>query len=151
MSLDEFKSIYWWEWAHRFLGRLIGVAFFVPFLVFWFAGYIPRALLPRLLGLFLLGGLQGALGWYMVKSGLIDRVDVSQYRLAAHLGVARRHPRLHALARVRPGRMGDSRRARHARRAWVAGLGARADLLQIAGRRSRCRARCRAWATTPGR
>jgi len=88
MSLDEFKTIYWWEWGHRFLGRLIGVAFLVPFLAFWFAGYIPRALLPRLVGLFVLGGLQGALGWYMVKSGLIARVDVSQYRLTAHLGVA---------------------------------------------------------------
>ena len=98
MSLDEFKTIYWWEWAHRFLGRLIGVAFFVPFVVFWVAGYIPRALLPRLIGLFLLGGLQGAVGWYMVKSGLVDRTDVSQYRLAAHFGVALAHPRLHALA-----------------------------------------------------
>jgi cytochrome c oxidase assembly protein subunit 15 len=88
MSLDAFKAIYWWEWAHRFLGRFIGVVFFVPFVAFWFAGYIPRALLPRLAGLFVLGGLQGALGWYMVKSGLVDRVDVSQYRLAAHFGVA---------------------------------------------------------------
>lgn len=88
MSLDEFKSIYWWEWAHRFLGRFIGLAFFVPFVGFWFAGYIPRAMLPRLIGLFLLGGLQGAVGWYMVKSGLVDRTDVSQYRLAAHLGIA---------------------------------------------------------------
>jgi cytochrome c oxidase assembly protein subunit 15 len=88
MSLDEFKTIYWWEWGHRFLGRLIGVAFLIPFLAFWFAGYIPRALLPRLVGLFVLGGLQGALGWYMVKSGLVARVDVSQYRLAAHLGLA---------------------------------------------------------------
>jgi heme a synthase len=88
MSLDEFKTIYWWEWAHRFLGRLIGAAFFVPFVVFWLAGYIPRALLPRLVGLFLLGGLQGAVGWYMVKSGLVDRTDVSQYRLAAHFGIA---------------------------------------------------------------
>ncbi|MGD9502499.1 MAG: COX15/CtaA family protein [Methyloceanibacter sp.] len=88
MSLEEFKTIYWWEWAHRFLGRLIGVAFFVPFIAFWIAGYIPRALLPRLLGLFVLGGLQGALGWYMVKSGLTERTDVSQYRLAAHFGVA---------------------------------------------------------------
>jgi cytochrome c oxidase assembly protein subunit 15 len=60
----------------------------VPFFAFWFAGYIPRQLLPRLLGLFALGGLQGALGWYMVKSGLVGRVDVSQYRLAAHLGLA---------------------------------------------------------------
>ena len=88
MSLDQFKTIYWWEWAHRFLGRLIGVAFFVPFVAFWMAGYIQRALLPRLLGLFLLGGLQGAVGWYMVKSGLVARTDVSQYRLAAHFGVA---------------------------------------------------------------
>ena len=88
MSLDEFKTIFWWEWAHRFLGRLIGVVFSVPFLGFWLAGYIPRAYLPRLISLFLLGGLQGAVGWYMVKSGLVDRTDVSQYRLAAHFGTA---------------------------------------------------------------
>src|SRR5215210_6425136 len=88
MSLDAFKTIYWWEWAHRFLGRLIGFVFLAPFIGFWLAGFIPRALLPRLLGLFLLGGLQGAVGWYMVKSGLSGRVDVSQYRLAAHLGIA---------------------------------------------------------------
>jgi heme a synthase len=88
MSLDEFKTIYWWEWTHRFLGRLIGAAFFVPFVVFWLAGYIPRALLPRLIFLFLLGGFQGAVGWYMVKSGLVERTDVSQYRLAAHFGIA---------------------------------------------------------------
>jgi len=88
MSLDEFKAIYWWEWAHRFLGRFIGMVFLLPFVGFWLAGYIPRALMPRLLGLFVLGGLQGALGWYMVKSGLVDRTDVSQYRLAAHFGVA---------------------------------------------------------------
>jgi cytochrome c oxidase assembly protein subunit 15 len=88
MSLDQFKTIYWWEWAHRFLGRLIGVVFFVPFVGFWLLGYIPRPLLPRLIGLFVLGGLQGAVGWYMVKSGLVDRTDVSQYRLAAHFGIA---------------------------------------------------------------
>ncbi len=88
MSLDAFKTIYWWEWAHRFLGRFIGVVFFVPFVVFWLLGFIPKALLPRLLGLFALGGVQGAVGWYMVKSGLVDRLDVSQYRLAAHLGIA---------------------------------------------------------------
>jgi cytochrome c oxidase assembly protein subunit 15 len=88
MSLDAFKTIYWWEWAHRFLGRLIGVAFFVPFVVFWALGYIPRPLLPRLIGLFVLGALQGAVGWYMVKSGLVERTDVSQYRLAAHFGLA---------------------------------------------------------------
>ena len=88
MSLDQFKTIYWWEWAHRLLGRLIGVAFFVPFVIFWAAGYVPRAYLPKLIGLFLLGGLQGAVGWYMVKSGLVGRTDVSQYRLAAHFGTA---------------------------------------------------------------
>jgi cytochrome c oxidase assembly protein subunit 15 len=88
MSLDAFKTIYWWEWGHRFLGRLIGVVFFVPFVLFWIAGAIPRPMLPRLIGLFLLGGLQGAVGWFMVKSGLVDRTDVSQYRLAAHLGIA---------------------------------------------------------------
>jgi cytochrome c oxidase assembly protein subunit 15 len=88
MDLEGFKTIYWWEWAHRFLGRMIGFVFFLPFLGFWAAGYIPRELMPRLLGLFFLGGLQGAVGWYMVKSGLVDRVDVSQYRLAAHFGIA---------------------------------------------------------------
>lgn len=88
MSLDEFKTIYWWEWAHRALGRLIGVVFLVPFVAFWIAGRIPPSFLPRLIGLFVLGGLQGVLGWYMVKSGLIERTDVSQYRLAAHFGLA---------------------------------------------------------------
>ena len=88
MSLDAFKRIYWWEWTHRFLGRLIGVAFLVPFLYFVAAGQIPRTLVPKLAGLFVLGGLQGAIGWYMVRSGLADRIDVSQYRLALHLGLA---------------------------------------------------------------
>ena len=88
MDLEGCKTIYWWEWTHRFLGRFIGLVFFVPFVCFWIAGYIPRALMPKLVGLFVLGGLQGALGWYMVKSGLVDRIDVSQYRLAAHFGVA---------------------------------------------------------------
>ena len=88
MSLEAFKTIYWWEWTHRFLGRLIGVAFLLPFIGFWLAGDIPPRLWPRLAGLFLLGGIQGAVGWYMVKSGLVDRVDVSQYRLMVHFGIA---------------------------------------------------------------
>jgi cytochrome c oxidase assembly protein subunit 15 len=88
MSLEEFKAIYWWEWAHRFLGRFIGIAFFVPFAIFLAMRAIPKGMLPRLAGIFVLGGLQGALGWYMVMSGLSERTDVSQYRLTAHLSLA---------------------------------------------------------------
>ena len=88
MSLSDFKTIYWWEWGHRFLGRVIGLAFIIPLVVFALRGWVRGALRWQLFGLFLLGGAQGALGWYMVKSGLSDRVDVSQYRLAAHLGLA---------------------------------------------------------------
>lgn len=88
MILGEFKAIYWWEWGHRFLGRFIGVVFFVPFVFFWIKRAFSRQLAKRLIVIFILGGLQGALGWYMVKSGLVDRIDVSQYRLAAHLGLA---------------------------------------------------------------
>lgn len=88
MSLEEFKVIFWWEWGHRLLGRFIGVAFFIPMAVFWVQGRIEPWLKPRLVvGLFL-GGLQGAIGWWMVASGLVDRVDVSQYRLATHLTLA---------------------------------------------------------------
>lgn len=88
MSLEAFKAIFWWEWSHRFLGRLVGVVFLVPFLALLATGHIRRALVPRLAGLFVLGGLQGAIGWYMVASGLSERVSVSQYRLALHLGLA---------------------------------------------------------------
>ncbi|TNE37202.1 MAG: heme A synthase [Alphaproteobacteria bacterium] len=88
MSLEAFKGIFFWEWFHRLLGRLIGVAFAVPLVWFAVTKRISRALLPKLIGIFVLGGLQGGLGWYMVMSGLVDRVDVSQYRLTAHLGVA---------------------------------------------------------------
>jgi cytochrome c oxidase assembly protein subunit 15 len=88
MSLDEFKAIFWWEWSHRNLGRLIGFAFLAPFLIFLARGQIERALIPRLIALFMLGGLQGALGWFMVASGLTERTSVSQYRLVAHLGLA---------------------------------------------------------------
>jgi len=89
MGLAAFKTIYWWEWMHRLLGRLIGVAFAVPFLVFLWQRRIDRRLAGRLGIIFLLGGAQGALGWWMVQSGLIGAsVAVSQYRLAAHLGLA---------------------------------------------------------------
>ena len=88
MSLDAFKTIFWWEWGHRLIARTIGLVFGVPFVVFLLRGAIPRPLIPRMIGLFGLGGLQGAVGWYMVRSGLVDRVDVSQYRLALHLGLA---------------------------------------------------------------
>lgn len=88
MSLKAFKAIYWWEWGHRLLGRLIGVAFLFPLIVFVAMRQTKRPLTLKLVGLFLLGGMQGALGWWMVQSGLADRVDVSQYRLAAHLSLA---------------------------------------------------------------
>ncbi|MCB1465060.1 MAG: COX15/CtaA family protein [Nitratireductor sp.] len=88
MSLAEFQFIYWWEWAHRFLGRIIGFVFFVPLVALWWSGRLESRLKPRLVALFLLGGLQGAIGWWMVASGLVDRVDVSQYRLAIHLTFA---------------------------------------------------------------
>jgi len=88
MSMDEFKFIFWWEWGHRFLGRFIGLAVFIPLVFFWVTGRLTPKLKPRLVILFLLGGLQGFIGWWMVKSGLVDRVDVSQYRLAAHLTLA---------------------------------------------------------------
>ena len=88
MSLEQFKQIYWWEWSHRFLGRFIGIAFALPLAFFWITGRLDKALKSRLSGLLFLGAIQGALGWFMVKSGLVDRVDVSQYRLAAHLCLA---------------------------------------------------------------
>jgi cytochrome c oxidase assembly protein subunit 15 len=88
MDLTAFKQIYWWEYVHRLWGRLIGVAFAVPFLYFLIRRRLPRRLAPHLAALFVLGGAQGALGWYMVQSGLADRIDVSQYRLAAHLSLA---------------------------------------------------------------
>ncbi len=88
MSLGDFKSIFWWEWAHRALARGVGVVFALPFLFFLFTGRIERGMAPRFVGLFLLGGFQGAVGWWMVASGLTERTDVSQYRLATHLTIA---------------------------------------------------------------
>jgi cytochrome c oxidase assembly protein subunit 15 len=88
LSLDEFKTIYHWEFVHRLWGRLIGVAYAVPFLYFLVRRQLPRHLVMPLAGIFALGFAQGALGWYMVESGLADRVEVSQYRLVAHLALA---------------------------------------------------------------
>lgn len=89
MSLAEFKSIYWWEWGHRQLGRVIGLVWAVGFLFFWLAKRIPPGWTGRLFGLGVLGGVQGAIGWWMVRSGLTGQmVDVASYRLAVHLGLA---------------------------------------------------------------
>jgi cytochrome c oxidase assembly protein subunit 15 len=88
MTLDQFKHIYFWEYSHRLWGRLIGFAFLLPFLWFLIRGQVSRRLIAPLAGLFVLGGLQGALGWWMVESGLAARIEVSQYRLAAHLAMA---------------------------------------------------------------
>lgn len=88
MSLDGFKRIYAFEFAHRVLGRVIGLAFFVPFVVLLMLRKIPRSMAPRLALIFLLGAAQGAMGWFMVMSGLVDHPDVSHYRLTAHLGLA---------------------------------------------------------------
>jgi cytochrome c oxidase assembly protein subunit 15 len=88
MTLDQFKTIFWWEWSHRLLGRFIGVAFLLPFLWFMWRGMLPSDLKRRLWIIFGLGGLQGAVGWWMVASGLTNRVEVSQYRLATHLVLA---------------------------------------------------------------
>src|SRR4051812_38369591 len=88
MSLSEFKEIFWWEWSHRLLGRFIGVAYLLPFVFFLWRGGLSKELKRRLWLLFALGGLQGAVGWWMVASGLTERVEVSQYRLATHLVLA---------------------------------------------------------------
>ena len=87
-GIEGFKSIFWLEYLHRLLGRVIGVAFFVPFVYFFIKGYVVRREWPKYLLMFVLGGLQGLLGWYMVKSGLVNVPHVSQYRLTAHLFAA---------------------------------------------------------------
>jgi cytochrome c oxidase assembly protein subunit 15 len=118
MTLAQFKTIYWWEWTHRFLGRFIGAAFLLPFLFFLWRGWVGPGLRGRLWFVFGLGAAQGAVGWWMVASGLADRVDVSQYRLAVHLtlaaviyaaiiwtipSLARSAPRPHAPVQIRLG------------------------------------------------
>lgn len=88
MTLDGFKEIFWLEFIHRVWGRVIGVVFLLPMVFFAARGWMRGGLLWRAIGLFVLGGLQGVMGWYMVMSGLVDRPDVSQYRLTAHFGLA---------------------------------------------------------------
>jgi len=88
MSLAAFKTIYWWEWTHRLLGRVVGAAFLLPFLFFLWRGWVAPGLRARLWLIFGLGALQGAVGWWMVASGLAERTEVSQYRLATHLLLA---------------------------------------------------------------
>ena len=88
MSLYDFKKIYYWEYAHRVLGRLVGLVFLLPMLYFWIRGGLNSWLRNRLIWAFILGGAQGGLGWYMVKSGLVDVPHVSHFRLAAHLSLA---------------------------------------------------------------
>jgi cytochrome c oxidase assembly protein subunit 15 len=129
MSLEDFKFIYWWEWAHRFLGRIIGLAFFLPFAFFALTGALNVKTALRCGVLFVLGGLQGALGWYMVASGLVDRVDVSQYRLAAHLTLAT--VIFGAVLWVAFG-LGTSRRRLSGQQEWMAVLIIALVLLQVA-------------------
>lgn len=88
MSLAQFKSIFFWEYVHRLLGRLVGLAFALPLAWFWLKRQIPAGYKPRLLALFALGGLQGGIGWWMVASGLVDRTEVAPERLAVHLSNA---------------------------------------------------------------
>ena len=88
MSLGEFKSNFWFEYAHRLLGRSIGLIFLIPFLFFLIKGKLDRALTPKLITMIVLGGLQGLMGWYMVKSGLVSAPHVSQYSLTVHLALA---------------------------------------------------------------
>ncbi len=88
MGVEAFKGIFWLEYLHRLLGRVLGLAFFVPFVVFAIRGDIRVREYPKFIAMFALGGLQGLLGWYMVKSGLVDVPHVSQYRLTAHLSMA---------------------------------------------------------------
>lgn len=88
ISLSEYKHIYYWEYLHRLLGRMIGVLFLIPFLYFLYSSYLNKQLIKKLLIVFFIGGFQGFLGWYMVKSGLVDIPHVSHYRLAIHLSMA---------------------------------------------------------------
>ena len=88
MDIEGFKSIFWWEYFHRLWGRIIGLVYTIPLVIFWWRGMLPRAWKPALIVLLFLGGLQGVIGWWMVKSGLSQNLDVSAFRLMVHLGMA---------------------------------------------------------------
>jgi cytochrome c oxidase assembly protein subunit 15 len=88
MGLEDFKRIFFWEWLHRLWGRLIGLVYALPLAWFWIKGMIPQGYKGKLLFILALGAMQGVMGWYMVMSGLVDRPDVSHFRLAAHLSLA---------------------------------------------------------------
>lgn len=88
MNIEDFKVIFFWEWFHRFFGRLIGLIYALPLLYFWIRRMIPQGFHLKLIGMLFLGGAQAVMGWYMVESGLVDEPAVSHYRLAAHLGLA---------------------------------------------------------------
>lgn len=125
MTLEEFKGIFWWEFIHRVWGRLIGVVFLVPFVWLLLRRDIRREMIPHMVALFLLGGLQGALGWYMVSSGLAERTDVSQYRLTAHLLLALAifsYALWLALTLLRRGAISDAAAARLRPHLWLTAL-----------------------------
>ena len=125
MTLEEFKGIFWWEFIHRVWGRLIGVVFLVPFVWLLFRRDIRREMIPHMVALFLLGGLQGALGWYMVSSGLAERTDVSQYRLTAHFLLALAifsYALWLALTLLRRGAISDAPAARLRPHLWLTAL-----------------------------
>lgn len=111
MQLADFKQIFWWEWTHRFLGRVIGLAYALPFFLFLARGRVPAPAALRLWLILALGGLQGVIGWWMVASGLTGRVDVSHYRLAVHLAMALTILSLLVWAAWDFQRMGEARRA----------------------------------------
>jgi len=136
MTLEGFKGIFWWEYIHRLLGRLIGVVFFVPLVWFMARRRIPQGYAPGLVGIFVLGALQGAMGWYMVKSGLVDDPRVSQFRLTAHLALALA---IFAatfwvgLSIVHPARAALSSSAQRSARLWTAGFAMLVFVMMLSG------------------
>ena len=125
MSLEAFKGIFWWEWSHRFLARAVGAVFALPLLFFWWRGTLRRGSAAKLAGVLALGALQGGVGWFMVYSGLAERVSVSHYRLALHLSIA------FALLSLLVWLALDERRARLGEAPGAASRGARRRALMI--------------------